>query len=180
MVTITRKDRHNAVARVGYAISRGELIRPEKCSGCDRFKKTDGHHEDYSKPLEVIWLCRKCHQQKHGRIKGKQNKDRGTYRGIRLPSLDPCPFESDGLIAEIVIDEHEYWPETIDWEKLLDRLTYRGREIIRLRYGLNEDGFTYTLAEVARIFKVTKERVRQVEKKAIYQLREIMQPEYFS
>jgi RNA polymerase primary sigma factor len=48
-------------------------------------------------------------------------------------------------------------------------LTYREREIVRLRYGLG-DGYTYTLEEVGRIFKVTRERVRQIEAKAVRKL----------
>ncbi len=54
-------------------------------------------------------------------------------------------------------------------EDLLKTLTYREREIIRLRYGLG-DGYTYTLEEVGRIFKVTRERVRQIEAKAVRKL----------
>ena len=54
-------------------------------------------------------------------------------------------------------------------EALLKTLTYREREIIRLRYGLG-DGYTYTLEEVGRIFKVTRERVRQIESKAVSKL----------
>jgi RNA polymerase primary sigma factor len=54
-------------------------------------------------------------------------------------------------------------------ESLLKTLTYREREIIRLRYGLG-DGYTYTLEEVGRIFKVTRERVRQIEAKAVKKL----------
>jgi len=54
-------------------------------------------------------------------------------------------------------------------ERLLHTLTYREREIIRLRYGLG-DGYTYTLEEVGRIFKVTRERVRQIEAKAVRKL----------
>jgi RNA polymerase primary sigma factor len=54
-------------------------------------------------------------------------------------------------------------------ENLLKTLTYREREIIRLRYGLG-DGYTYTLEEVGRIFKVTRERVRQIEAKAVRKL----------
>jgi RNA polymerase primary sigma factor len=54
-------------------------------------------------------------------------------------------------------------------EVLLKTLTYREREIIRLRYGLG-DGYTYTLEEVGRIFKVTRERVRQIEAKAVRKL----------
>ncbi len=54
-------------------------------------------------------------------------------------------------------------------EALLKTLTYREREIIRLRYGLT-DGYNYTLEEVGRIFKVTRERVRQIEAKAVKKL----------
>lgn len=53
--------------------------------------------------------------------------------------------------------------------ELLKTLTYREREIVRLRYGL-ADGYCYTLEEVGRIFKVTRERVRQIEAKAVAKL----------
>jgi RNA polymerase primary sigma factor len=52
---------------------------------------------------------------------------------------------------------------------VLKTLTYREREIIKLRYGLG-DGYTYTLEEVGRIFRVTRERVRQIEAKAVRKL----------
>ena len=52
---------------------------------------------------------------------------------------------------------------------MLTTLTYREREIIRLRYGLG-DGYTYTLEEVGRIFNVTRERIRQIEAKAVRKL----------
>jgi RNA polymerase primary sigma factor len=54
-------------------------------------------------------------------------------------------------------------------DELLQTLTFREREIIRLRYGL-VDGYSYTLEEVGRIFKVTRERVRQIEAKAVAKL----------
>ncbi len=54
-------------------------------------------------------------------------------------------------------------------EDVLQTLTYREREIIKLRYGIG-DGYTYTLEEVGRIFKVTRERVRQIEAKAVRKL----------
>jgi len=54
-------------------------------------------------------------------------------------------------------------------EEVLKTLTYREREILKLRYGIG-DGYTYTLEEVGKIFKVTRERVRQVEAKAIRKL----------
>ena len=53
--------------------------------------------------------------------------------------------------------------------KVLSALNYREREIIRLRYGLT-DGYAYTLEEVGKIFSVTRERVRQIEAKAVRKL----------
>ncbi len=52
---------------------------------------------------------------------------------------------------------------------VLSALNYREREIIRLRYGL-ADGYAYTLEEVGKIFSVTRERVRQIEAKAVRKL----------
>ncbi len=54
-------------------------------------------------------------------------------------------------------------------DEILKTLTHREREIIRLRYGL-VDGYSYTLEECGRIFKVTRERVRQIEAKAVAKL----------
>ena len=55
--------------------------------------------------------------------------------------------------------------------RVVKTLKYREREIIKLRYGLG-DGYIYTLKEVAHIFKVTQERIRQIEAKAIRQLQQ--------
>ena len=54
---------------------------------------------------------------------------------------------------------------------MLDELSYREREILRLRYGL-VDGYAYTLEEVGQIFSVTRERVRQIEAKAVRKLQQ--------
>lgn len=54
--------------------------------------------------------------------------------------------------------------------KALDLLTEREREILKLRFGIG-DGMTYTLEEVGRIYKITRERVRQIEAKALKKLR---------
>jgi RNA polymerase primary sigma factor len=56
-------------------------------------------------------------------------------------------------------------------DDVMHDLTYREREIIRLRYGLT-DGYTYTLEEVGKIFQVTRERVRQIESKAVRKLQQ--------
>jgi RNA polymerase primary sigma factor len=54
--------------------------------------------------------------------------------------------------------------------EVLGTLTFREREIIRLRYGI-DDGYVYTLEEISRRFKVTRERIRQIESKALKKLK---------
>ena len=73
-------------------------------------------------------------------------------------------IEDDGAESPVSAATQEMLKDKI--EQVLKTLTYREREIIKLRYGLG-DGYTYTLEEVGRIFKVTRERVRQIEAKAV-------------
>ncbi len=93
-------------------------------------------------------------------------------------SLDrPVGESEDSCFGEFIEDDGTPRPDRAaniellreKIEGLLKTLTYREREIIRLRYGLG-DGYTYTLEEVGRIFKVTRERVRQIEAKAVRKL----------
>jgi len=76
-------------------------------------------------------------------------------------------LEDDAIASPVASATQEMLKERID--SVLKTLSYREREIIKLRYGIG-DGYTYTLEEVGRIFKVTRERVRQVEAKAIRKL----------
>ena len=93
-------------------------------------------------------------------------------------SLDtPVGESEDSSFGEFLEDGHEQAPAESAMkqmlrdkiEHVLKSLTYREREIIRLRYGLG-DGYSYTLEETGRIFKVTRERIRQIESKALKKL----------
>lgn len=55
---------HSAVAR---ALRKGTLVRPLDCEGCggNYTGKLEAHHDDYSKPLDVKWLCDECHKKRH-------------------------------------------------------------------------------------------------------------------
>jgi RNA polymerase primary sigma factor len=110
----------------------------------------------------------------------REHDVRRIFRAGKHPtSLDrPIGEDEESSFGEILPDttlprpeqdaHYELLREKI--EKVLKTLTHREREIIRLRYGLT-DGFTYTLEEVGRIFHVTRERVRQIEAKAVRKLR---------
>ncbi len=101
-------------------------------------------------------------------------------------SLDrPIGEGDDGCFGEFVQDTGTESPHKLAnngllrerIEELLKTLTFREREIIRLRYGL-ADGYSYTLEEVGRIFKVTRERVRQIEAKAVAKLQNPVRSKY--
>jgi hypothetical protein len=97
---------------------------------------------------------------------GEYDED-GEYEGLRRAfpltyCWDWCgewqARKPDRFTAEWI---EAHWPE------LAKVLTRRESEIIKLRYGMTDDGSTYTLDETARIFKVTVARARQIEAKAI-------------
>lgn len=50
---------------VRRAIIKGVLIRPKKCSLCPKKENIEAHHENYSKQLDVKWVCKSCHRKIH-------------------------------------------------------------------------------------------------------------------
>jgi len=93
-------------------------------------------------------------------------------------SLDtPVGESEDSSFGDFLEDDNESTPADSAMHQMLrdkidhvlKSLTYREREIIKLRYGLG-DGYSYTLEETGRIFKVTRERIRQIESKALKKL----------
>ena len=54
-------ERMHARRFLAYHVRLGYIKRPDNCSKCNSLGKIEGHHTDYTKPLEVVWLCRNCH-----------------------------------------------------------------------------------------------------------------------
>jgi RNA polymerase primary sigma factor len=101
-------------------------------------------------------------------------------------SLDtPVGESEDSSYGDFLQDDSESTPADSAMHQMLrdkinhvlKSLTYREREIIKLRYGLG-DGYSYTLEETGRIFKVTRERIRQIESKALRKLQQETRAEH--
>jgi|SRR3990167_3312394 len=54
-----------AHGKVQRAILTGKIKKADECSQCRKIKRLSAHHDDYSKPLEILWPCSSCHKLKH-------------------------------------------------------------------------------------------------------------------
>lgn len=63
---------HTARMRFAARVRGGYIIPPLKCEGCGDERSLHGHHDDYSKPLEVRWLCVPCHMRHHRAKKSEE------------------------------------------------------------------------------------------------------------
>jgi DNA-binding transcriptional regulator YiaG len=67
------------------AIASGKVVKPASCEKCGKTpKRLHGHHEDYNKPLKVIWLCPLCHSAEHKRLIPSKHPTGGRFQRQRL------------------------------------------------------------------------------------------------
>lgn len=115
------------------------------------------------------------------KIPGKTEKDIKdilTYLQSPVSLETPVGEEGENSLGDMVEDRTEETPEEAmdslvrkeEVSELLESLSDRERQVIRLRYGL-EDGKTHTLEEIGNTLNVTRERVRQIEARAMEKLR---------
>lgn len=62
---ILNPHKHRARGALNHYVNKGKIIKPKKCSKCCSVSNIHGHHYDYEKPLDVEWLCGKCHGKIH-------------------------------------------------------------------------------------------------------------------
>ena len=97
----------------------------------------------------------------------------------------PIGEDKDGHLGDIIEDKEVISPQVAaahmilqeQLEKILHTLKTREAEVIRLRFGINKP-YPYTLEEVGNIFNITRERVRQIEAKALRKLRHPVRAKY--
>lgn len=116
-----------------------------------------------------------------GKIKGHDGAKEYARMRIRSLTLGNTSLDDEEVVEELItdgqlVDTHDYAEEVINTmskeaiEQVLDTLNVREAEILRLRFGFY-DGIPKTLEEVGKVFGLTGERVRQIERKAIRKLR---------
>jgi len=66
-------DKKRARWAVANALRRGKLTKPDVCAKCDKAVPLEAHHPDYSKQLDVVWLCKTCHEKTHHLNEGHES-----------------------------------------------------------------------------------------------------------
>jgi transposase-like protein len=94
-MTEEQKLKVRARGLANVAVSRGKLV-PQPCQKCGK-EEADKHHDDYAKPLEVRWLCRRCHKQHH--------REQGYQRMMRdiLPPGVKMTLAMERMVLEFSI-----------------------------------------------------------------------------
>ena len=59
------REKYKAHGTLNNGVRDGKITRPNSCSDCGVTCVPHGHHEDYSKPLDVVWVCDPCHKKRH-------------------------------------------------------------------------------------------------------------------
>ena len=128
--------------------------------------------------------------QQHGREPSIQDIAKilswpeNRVKSVRNVAKDPVSLnvpigeEEDTVLSELLEDKEAENPSAVttfkvlqtQLEAILETLPVREQKVLRMRFGL-DDGYTHTLEEVGYVFKVTRERIRQIEAKAIRRLR---------
>lgn len=73
---------HNARRSLCRALQQGRIVRPPTCSACGAGGRIEGHHHDYSRALDVEWLCSSCHAKRH--------RKHDMAEGIAAPGPATC------------------------------------------------------------------------------------------
>lgn len=74
-------ERVKARRAVSHAIMAGRLVRQNGCSMCPSVTMPEAHHEDYSKPLEVAWLCKECHRAADRLMRLEEERKKNESKG---------------------------------------------------------------------------------------------------
>jgi hypothetical protein len=65
---LSNPEKYAAHIALNNALRDGKLTKPELCESCGKRNRLHGHHDDYSRPLSVVWLCPACHKARHLRL----------------------------------------------------------------------------------------------------------------
>ncbi len=100
-------EKRRAHVLIRRALKYGELKKPDNCEKCGKQTYLIGHHPDYKKPLEVFWVCSKCHGAIHAveRLHEKKDKRMKTTNDKRIMAFRIQGTGVDAFFSEAVDED---------------------------------------------------------------------------
>jgi len=154
-------------------LARGMLVKPARCKKCGSTdRRLVGHHEDYSRPRLVIWLCDRCHHWLHRYSEGElrnewempiQN-DEARERYLELSHARYAPDESG--VDSLYTEERDMLHEA------LLSVPNRARTIFQLFYGVGCR--EHTVEEIGRRYGITRTRAHQIKERTLEAVIEVV------
>lgn len=106
------------------AVRTGEIIKPLRCEKCGVEEELHGHHADYTKPLEVTWLCARCHRQAH-----PERSDALDTLFSRAEVAEADNRDLDAAIDGLIADRDYFEGVAREAEAECDKLAARMKEL---------------------------------------------------
>lgn len=105
------KDKAQAQNKISSLIEQGKITPPNVCSNdeCNEANGIEAHHPDYSKPLIIKWLCRKCHLRQHKKVTEHQQSSEMVIKGSRMAHLDPKRIQRVYNFLRLELSARERW-----------------------------------------------------------------------
>lgn len=143
MTNPTKKEKLNANYAVTRAVKTGSLV-PAPCERCGKQLNDNGvrqihaHHEDYSRPLDVVWLCAKCHGERHVEIresvdvpeKARKLIDHLVYYGMTTAEIGERIGRTAESVRQVRRGDRKRFTEKADG-RLIELFKIRHQDIIK-------------------------------------------------
>ena len=108
--------------RVTNAINKGILTRPSTCGDCGKdFDRIIAHHEDYSKPFDVSWVCHPCHRKRHSH--NTKLWDKEAMKFMETANYEKFDYKASSKIKLWLEDYADN--RNISTSMLINYITYR-------------------------------------------------------
>lgn len=116
---------------LNYAVRMGRLVRGS-CEGCGTDKKVHAHHDDYSKPFQVRWLCYLCHKSEHP---VDEEDKRSKFEHARRADVEGTNNPNAKLTEQQVNEIREYYKSGISQEEIANAFSVSQVTISRVVRG---------------------------------------------
>lgn len=127
------------------------MVRPDRCSRCGVECYAVAHHEDYNKPLDVIWFCDQCHVRRHAELNRQRPRQRREIHGAKTNFVERA-------------DGDKYISINGFWDGRKNEVILRPEDYIRNRNWPREPYLTFTNAGLAKLppWMLTKARLKKL------------------